>query len=187
VCAPTHDGDVSELVLIVGPIASGKSTVARALGVRLRDAGREVAVLDLDEVVETIGGFVGLSPDRFQQCQRVFGGLVGTWLGLGFDVIAHGPFFERQEDETLLHAVPNGIVPRRVLLSASYEVALARVAGDPDRDLSKRPDVLRWTYDRAASLIPEMPHSEWTFDTSVTPWQDIVDELSRALLGVPDR
>ena len=32
---------MGELVVIVGPIASGKSTVASALGTRLRSAGRK--------------------------------------------------------------------------------------------------------------------------------------------------
>jgi adenylylsulfate kinase-like enzyme len=47
---------VPELIVIVGPIASGKSTVAYELGSRFRAADRSVAVLDLDDVVETIGG-----------------------------------------------------------------------------------------------------------------------------------
>jgi predicted kinase len=174
---------VGELVVIVGPIASGKSTVAGALGTRLRNAGRKVAVLDLDDVVETIGGFADLSPEHFQNSQAVYGVLVGEWLALGFDVIAHGPFFEPDEHEALLRAVPEGITPRRVLLLATYEVALARAAANPDRVLSSRPDVLRWTYDRAEALLPSMPPSEWTFDTSSTAWEDVVDILSAALLG----
>jgi adenylylsulfate kinase-like enzyme len=68
------------LVVIVGPIASGKTAVAGGLGERFRSCGRRVAVLDLDELVETIGGFVGLSGERFRQAQVVFGQLVGAWL-----------------------------------------------------------------------------------------------------------
>jgi hypothetical protein len=82
---------VPELVVIVGPIASGKSTVAGALGRRFMAAGRAVAVLDLDDVVDTIGGFGDLTPQRFRQAQVVHGQLVGAWLRQSFDVIAHGP------------------------------------------------------------------------------------------------
>jgi hypothetical protein len=78
---------VPELVVIVGPIASGKSTVAGALGRRFMAAGRAVAVLDLDDVVDTIGGFGDLTPQRFRQAQVVY----GAWLRQSFDVIAHGP------------------------------------------------------------------------------------------------
>ncbi len=104
-------GGVPDLVLIIGPIASGKSMVASALGRRFRDADRAVAVLDLDDVVSTIGGFVDLTPEGWRRAQIVNGELVGAWLRQGLDVIAHGPFFEPQENEALLHAVPQGIEP----------------------------------------------------------------------------
>src|SRR5918993_1193869 len=51
-----NTAQVPELIAIVGPIASGKSTIAYELGSRFRAAGRAVAVLDLDDVVDTIGG-----------------------------------------------------------------------------------------------------------------------------------
>lgn len=171
-----------ELVVIVGPIASGKSTVAGALGRRFMAAGRAVAVLDLDDVVDTIGGFGDLTPQRFRQAQVVYGQLVGAWLRQSFDVIAGGPFFQRQEDETLLHALPDRIEPRRVQLLATYEAAIERVALDPTRGLSKDPDVLRLTYDRVESLLPTMPLSEWTFDTTAMSCREIVDALAATLL-----
>lgn len=49
-------GTPPTLVVIVGPIASGKSTVAAALAVELRRTGRRVAVLDM------IGRFDELLP-----------------------------------------------------------------------------------------------------------------------------
>ena len=130
---------MTDLVVIIGPIASGKSTIASALDRRFRAAGRAAAVLDLDDVVDTIGGYGDLTAERFHQAQVVYGELVGAWLRQRVDVIAHGPFFERQEDEALLHAVPDGIEPRRVQLLASYEAALERVTGDPARGLMKDP------------------------------------------------
>ena len=171
------------LVVVVGPIASGKSTVATALGARFRSAGRNVAVLDVDDLVDTIGGYVGLTAERFRQSQLVFGRLVGAWLSEGFDVVAHGPFFSRTEDAALLHAVSRAVVPRRVRLDASFEVALERVGADPDRRLSNHPEFLRTTYDRVADLLPEMPPSEWVFDTVTTDPETIVDTLADALLN----
>jgi hypothetical protein len=82
---------VPELIVIVGPIASGKSTIAYELGSRFRAADRSVAVLDPDDVVDTIGGFAGLTPARFRQAQLVYGELIAAWLRRRFDVIAHGP------------------------------------------------------------------------------------------------
>ncbi|MGI8757018.1 MAG: AAA family ATPase [Acidimicrobiales bacterium] len=170
------------LVVIVGPIASGKSTTARALGKRLRASGRRVAVVDVDELVETIGGFVDLPGELFRQAQLVFGMLVGAWLDQGFDVIAHGPFFDKEEDEALVHALPDGVAPRRVLLHSSYEVALERIRADPERMLSSYPDFLKATYDRVNELLPTMLPAEWTFDTTTTDTQTIVNDLVEALL-----
>jgi len=173
---------VPELVVIFGPIASGKSTIADAVGGLFRVAGRRVAVLDVDDVVDTIGGFGDLTPASFQHAQVVFGELVGAWLRQRFDVIAHGPFFQRDELDALLHAVPHGIEPRRVQLVATYEAALERVALDSSRGLSKDPELLRLTYDRVESLLPTMPPSEWTFDTTATSCQEIIDALAAALV-----
>jgi shikimate kinase len=174
---------VPTLVVIVGPIASGKSTIARALGDRFRQAERQVvAVLDLDDLVETIGGFVGLPPERFRQAQVVFGELVGVWLDQDFDVIAHGPFFHQDEDDALLRAVPQHIAPRRVLLHCTLEVALQRVNADPDRLLSAFPELLAATYQRVEELLPTMPPSEWQFDTTAVDAQTSVDELAEELL-----
>lgn len=173
------------LIVIVGPIASGKSTIACELGVRFRAADRPVAVLDLDHVVGTVGGFAGLTAERFRQAQVVHGDLVGSWLRRGFDVIAHGPFFALEEDRALLHAVPAGIVPRRVRLLATYDAALERVALDPDRAASKDPAFLRAAYDRVDSLLPTMAPSDWTFDTTTRSPREIVDALAAALLPAP--
>jgi hypothetical protein len=172
---------VPVLVVIVGPIASGKSTVARLLGERLRGGERAVAVLDLDDVVETVGGFVGLGAERFSQAQVVFGRLVGAWLEQGVDVVAHGPFIDAAEDAALLHAVPAYVQVRRVLLRATFPLALARVRDDPDRLLSRYPEVLRSTYDRFEALVPAMPPADWTFDSATTDAATIADTLAAAL------
>jgi Adenylylsulphate kinase len=42
------------LVLVGGPIASGKSTLARAVARRLRDGGTSAGVVDVDQVYEML-------------------------------------------------------------------------------------------------------------------------------------
>lgn len=174
-------GTSPTLVVIVGPIAAGKSTVAAALGVELRRTGRRVAVLDLDDVVDTIGGFADLAPEDFHRTQVVFGQLVRSWLDQGVDVIAHGPFVSVQEDDTLLHALPEGIQLRRVLLTATLPVAFQRVAADPGRMLARFPEVLEATYARFDELRPAMRPSEWSFDTTVLSAEQIVRQLAESL------
>jgi len=139
-------------------------------------------VVDLDDVVATIGGFGGLSPERFRDAQVVYGELVGAWLRRGIDVIAHGPVFEPAEERAVLHAMPAGIVPRRVRLSATYQAALERAGRDPGRGVSKDPRFLRAAYARAESLLPGLPPADWTFDTTALAPREIVDSLAAELL-----
>jgi predicted kinase len=168
------------LILVTGPIASGKTTVAAALGDRLRATGHGVAVLDLDDLVLSIGGWRDLSWERFEQSFDALGQLVAAWLAAGLDVIAHGPFFERNAMEAVLRDVRADVPLFRVMLLASYEIALERVAADPDRDLSKDPERLRAAYLRAVPMLESMPPSEWTFDTGSSSASHIVDVLMAA-------
>jgi energy-coupling factor transporter ATP-binding protein EcfA2 len=178
-----HNNLVSHLVVIFGPIASGKTTLAVAIGGRLRDEGREVSVLDLDEAVEASGSWTGLTAERFRKAQIAFGRHVGAWLDQGVDVIAHGPLFEPGALEAVLDNIPRAAQISYVRLITTYEVALKRATADPNRQLSRDPDFLRMTYDRIGPLLDALPTARWTFDTTSTPSVDIVEELSAALLS----
>jgi hypothetical protein len=50
------------------------------------------------------------------------------------------------------------------------------------RVLSSYPDVLKATYERVDELLPTMPPSEWTFDTTTTDPAIIIGELARSIL-----
>jgi hypothetical protein len=106
--------------VLAGPIASGRSSVARALAERLHKSGRTVAVLDLDDVVSSLS-------------------------------------------------------------APSHETALDRVAGDPDRDLSKDEDFLRRAHDRFPTLRHEIPAPEWTFDTTAVSADECASVIANAL------
>ena len=107
--------------------------------------------------------------------------MVRSWLDQGFDVIAHGPFLSAEEDAALVHALPADVRPRRVLLTATLSVALDRATSDPERMLSRYPEVLEATYQRFDQLRPTMPACEWTFDTTTVGVARIVEQLSDAL------
>jgi hypothetical protein len=179
------NGGVAILVVIFGPIASGKSSVAEALGRRLRHAGRDTAVLEVDDVVDTIGGFSDLKRERFNQSFTVHGHLVGAWLDNDVDVIAVGPFYEEHEVEGLIAASSKADKVHWTLLQVAFEVALSRVGGDPTRVLSKDPQVLRNAYNRFESLVPTLPPCDSTFDTGVTSVSHVVETLA-SVLGLPN-
>jgi len=169
-------------LVVVGPIASGKSTVSRELGARLRSAGRQVVVVDLDDVALMAGGYHVLSGEQFRHVLVVYGQLVGAWLHHGFDVIAHGPFFQRHEQEAIVDELPPGVVLRRVQLHATFEVALERVRNDPEgRVMSRDEDFLRGTYERVEEMVHDMPPADWSFDSVATGWDAIVDQLFEKL------
>jgi hypothetical protein len=174
---------VSLLVVITGPIASGKSTIAASLAAELRRGGWQVAELDLDGVVEASGPWTDLSHERFRRAQIVFGKLVGGWLAQGFNVIAHGPLFEPLALDDLLDSAPEGTEVRHVRLLATYETALQRVNDDPERGRSKDARFLRRAYERSAPLLAKLPQANWEFDTSTRSCRAIVDELTAALHG----
>lgn len=175
---------MATLVMIVGPIASGKSTVSAELGRIFRVAGRPVAVLDLDDHIMTIGGFVGLEPENFGRSLAVFGDLVGAWLREGFDVIGHGPFFKRDEDAAVVGAAPTGTQIVRAELQCTYEVARTRVTADAARrHLATNSEFLRPTYDRVGALRPLMRPADYVFDSTVIDWHDVAGALAQALLS----
>lgn len=96
-------------------------------------------------------------------------------------VIAHGPFVHRDEDDALLHSVPDDIQPRRVRVHTTLPVALERVHADPERLLANYPEFIEATYQRFEALLPMMPPSEWTFDTTTIDVEAIVEEICEGL------
>jgi chloramphenicol 3-O-phosphotransferase len=169
---------VPDLVVITGPIASGKSSVANALGERLREAGRSIAVVGFDDLVDTVGGFAGITAERLRQAFRIYAQLISAWLSAGFDVIADGPALSETELGLLLGEVSVHSTVRRVMLSCTYGEALERVTTDPTRQISRDPDVLRHAYSRfEASLSPEVS-PDWAFDTTRSSIDEVVGELA---------
>lgn len=63
------------VVVITGPIASGKSTVGRAVAVELADRGFVSAVIDLDLVYEMLDPSRGAKTDdvRWRDARRLAG------------------------------------------------------------------------------------------------------------------
>lgn len=173
---------VQDLVIITGPIASGKSTVADLLAQRCASQGRSVAVADLDDVAFAQEGCPDLA-EFWRRAGVAHAALVRGWLAAGTEVvIAHGPFSEARSYDSLRAAADRGSRTHHVLLTVHIEDALQRVAADPSRPpaaLSRDPDFVRATYDAFSAL--DLPSIDETFDTSQTKAADIAEKLSRRL------
>jgi AAA domain len=190
---------VPVVVVIAGPIGSGKSTVSRALATRLRLSGRVVAVIDFDAIVAMIGGFEQLqrytsqaqtgnsaapSPDWRKAARVAHGRLVGYWSSHGADVVVQGPFASAAEEEPFLQELPPGIKLRRLRLMVSYEVALKRLVKDETpRNLSRDPAFLRAAHSHVAAMEPLLPEADWTFDTETISADEVAAVVEPILLA----
>jgi shikimate kinase len=173
----------ARLVVVVGPIASGKSTVAGLLTEHLIRAGLTVACVDVDEVAAMAHAPGGLTQEQWHQAHVAHGALVGGWLDTAVDVVvAHGPAYSRQETDALMAHVAPGTRVLRVLLLASLDAALQRVGGQPGRGVSRDPAFLRATYDRFWSLRPHLDPCDLSFDTEVDAAETVAARVADQLL-----
>ncbi|MFC7403496.1 hypothetical protein [Georgenia alba] len=170
----------ARLVVVLGPIAAGKSVVAREVAARVQATGRTVAVVDVDEVASMVPG----RPEDWDLAHQVHGRLVGAWLETPVElVVAHGPIYTRRETSHLMSRVPDGTGTLRVLLRATYPAALRRVAGDPERGLSKDPGFLQRAYERFEQLRPGIAPCDLELDTEQLMPGEIADRVIDRLLA----
>jgi predicted kinase len=158
------------LILIGGPIASGKSTLARAVALRLVASGRAAAAIDLDLVYEMLdpGPTRGpkADPATWTAARRAAGSLADALLADGCAVVVEGDLLTGTERGELLERVRRPVEPVCVTLRAPVEAALERVAADPTRTGSKDPVFLRSHYDDLAPVLAERPAGDLVLDTA---------------------
>ncbi len=139
------------LIVIVGPIAVGKSTLATHVGQRLRARGESVAVVGLDSVAE-----MALPTLDWAWAHEVHAHLVRAWLATPVrTVIAEGPSTAAELDE-LMRCLPGDVDALTVVLTTRYEVALRRALHDRGRGVSKDPAFLREDHDRFETGRPHL-------------------------------
>lgn len=145
------------IVVVTGPIASGKTTLVQALARELRTSGRTAATLDRDEVYELLEerGKTAGNPETWRRANRLTTAFAQA-LAAEVDVVLV------ETDEAIDGAL-------HVTLTTPLEVALERVQLDPTRGLSRDPTVLRSHYDVYAT-----PSAELTIDTSQTTLAETV-------------
>jgi hypothetical protein len=142
---PDSQGAIGEdrlvqVVVISGPIASGKSTLSGAVARRLQGRdGVEGATIDLDLVYEM------LDPQRrpkadstiWSAARRVAGRLATAVLAEGRPVVAEGDFADAGALDEFVAELPAGVQPQLVLLSVKFTKAFERASADPARGVSR--------------------------------------------------
>jgi adenylylsulfate kinase-like enzyme len=140
---PGEDGLV---VLISGPIASGKSALGRTVAGRLDQiAGSRCAVIDLDLVYEMLDPRGRPKNDQhlWAQARRVAGRMAGLLLREGRSVVVEGgDFFTEEQLAEFERELPEDSAVRLVRLDVDFETALRRARADDSRGISKDAAVL---------------------------------------------
>ena len=160
------------VIVITGPIASGKSTVARALHHELAGLDVRVAVIDLD-IVEGMLSPEGPSPDlgRWTLARRATATLAGTFLAEGVAVvIADGSFNQASDRAAFEQHLDTDVSPIYVTLRVTFEEALRRAQGDPTRGVSRDPAFLGAYFADPTHVPASLPATDIVIDTeSVSP------------------
>jgi predicted kinase len=155
------------LLVVTGPIASGKSTLARAIACEFGARGAKAAAIDLDLIYEMLDPARAPKTDqaKWAQVRRVTARLAATILAEGVGVVVEGEFVTPAERAEFTEALPPGVEPRFVTLSVSYDVALQRATRDRTRGMSRDPVFLRDHYEATAQAAREVPATDLALDT----------------------
>jgi adenylylsulfate kinase-like enzyme len=160
------------VIVITGPIASGKSTVARELARQLELTQVRAEVIDLDRVHDRLTANGSTADDSTwtlarQEAARVANAFLEEGVAV---VIAEGSFNVPGDRAALAqHLRPSsGLV--FVILQVSFEEALRRAQGDPTRGRSRDRHFLGSHFAARHDVLAAVPATDIVIDTErVTP------------------
>lgn len=136
---------MQKLVLVTGPIASGKTTVARDLAARARVQGLRAASIDMDDLIFMVNGpdWRTVKPTHWAAARQAAATLADAFYAGGANLVTlAGPFFGRSERDELIGSMRSSPTVVVVALEVALEEAIARASTDPTRTLSKDPVLL---------------------------------------------
>jgi adenylylsulfate kinase-like enzyme len=171
------------LIVISGPIASGKSTVARELARDLEQVGVRAAVIDLDLLHDELIADGSMSDDStWTLARRAVATLANTFLEDGVAVvIADGSFNRPSDRATLAQHLRTDARPVYVTLRVSFEEALRRAQADPTRGRSRDPLVLAPYFAAVSPVLETIPATDVVIDTERTTPASAAASIARLL------
>jgi len=171
------------LIVITGPIASGKSTIAGEVARELERAGHRVAVIDLDLVHDmlTTGGRPSDNA-TWAEARRAAAALANAFLAAGVEVVvAEGSFNRPGDRAAFTDHLDASAAPRFVTLRVSYDEALRRAQGDPTRGRSRDPDFLGPYFAVADRELAMTPPTDLVIDTERTTAGDVARDVAASV------
>jgi predicted enzyme related to lactoylglutathione lyase/chloramphenicol 3-O-phosphotransferase len=172
------------VLIITGPIASGKSTLAQALAAESRGSGSRAAVVDLDPMYAMLhDGPLMSDPLIARLARRAAAALVDQYIVDGIQlVIVVGDFWTSGQRDEFTQRLSSGVALVFVTLGVSVEEAFRRVELDSNRRLSRIPEALRQSHaDFAAS--PRIT-GDVIIDSSVLSVAEVAARI-RSVLDTP--
>ena len=171
------------VIVIGGPIASGKSTLARAVARHLTERGFVAATIDLDLVYEMLDHTGAPKHDAatWSRARRIAAAFTDGLLDDGARVVvAEGDFVEEGARAEFLTSLRPGLPVRFVTLTVPLATALVRVEKDKTRGLSRDPVFLSRHYEEIAESLTERAatQTDLILDTSSVT----VSEAARAIM-----
>ena len=155
------------VIVITGPIASGKSTVARELARELERRHVRVAVIDLDLIFDMLKTDGPTSDDADRGLARHAAAmLANTFLEQGVAVVvAEGSFNTPGDRIAFTRHLDPSVGPRYVTLRVPFEEALRRAQRDPTRGLSRDPAFLGPYFAAVGEALATVPGTDVVIDT----------------------
>jgi adenylylsulfate kinase-like enzyme len=159
------------VVVITGPIASGKSTIARELARELKRARVRVAVIDLDLLHDMLTTDGPTADDAtWALARHAAATLANTFLVDGVAVVvAEGSFKAPDDRAAFARHLDTSVDPIYVTLRVSFEEALRRAQSDPTRGRSSDPAFLSPYFDAVDQALAAVPATDIVIDTEAMP------------------
>jgi adenylylsulfate kinase-like enzyme len=158
------------VIVVTGPIASGKSTIARELARELGRAQVRAVVIDLDLLYDMLAADGPKDDDAmWALARRVAATMANTLLNDGVAaVIAEGSFNMPGDRAAFARHLGASVVPLYVTLRVSYDEALRRAQDDPTRGLSRDPRFLAPYFAGVGPTLAATPATDIVIDTEQT-------------------
>jgi shikimate kinase len=159
------------VIVIAGPIASGKSTIARAVARELERRGVRVAVIDLDVVHDELtAGEPNAGDATWPLARRAAASLASALLEAGVVVVvAEGSFNTASARDEFAQGLDASEHPLYVTLLVSFDEALRRARRDPTRGRSRDPAFLRPYFAAVEPALATVPEADVVIDTERVP------------------
>jgi adenylylsulfate kinase-like enzyme len=156
------------VVVLAGPIASGKSTLATGSARAFERRGFDAATIDLDLIYEMLQHTGAPKTDAgiWSRARRMAGALTDAFLDDGINaVIAEGDYLDESARAEFASMLRTDVPCRFVTLTVELGTALARVAQDPTRRISRDRSFLTRHYVELAEVLRRRPADDLCLDT----------------------